>query len=452
MVSAADVKFYKSASSGLGGAISATQMQSGTKNTIFNNVSFADARDGEDFYRCFYIKNAGSETMEEFNFWLDSGSAGSDTTYRWGFDPSATAQTIPNDETEPTGIDWAFPSDEPETPNVGQFIVNATKAVWVWLHVDAGTTARLNDPSTFAFTFKIPSGGTGTPGSGGGGSGGNPPPTPTNYKIAFVGDEGCEDETDDVISMIQDQDYDYVVSVGDHAYASSSCWINRFNPLKSIMQSAYGNHEYDESGGIGPYKTFFGHNKTYYTFRFQNILFLILDTNIDLDDGSAQKTFIENALEQASTDSSIYWKIAVMHHPWFGSSSQHSYNEFDQVQEYHQLFVDNQVSFVITGHNHNFQRSNQVRYNSSNPTSPINVDTSSPFSRTAAGLIHVVSGTGGHDSEGNLYALSTNTSFQGYQNRTHNGVWEIVASNSGKTLTCSFVSIEGDKFDTFTIS
>jgi hypothetical protein len=66
-------------------------------------------------------------------------------------------------------------------------------------------------------------------------------------------------------------------------------------------------------------------------------------------------------------------------------------------------------------------------------------------------LIHVVTGTGGHDSGGSLYALGSQPSFQGYQNRTHNGIYEILASNNGKTLTCSFVDKDGtSKFDTIT--
>jgi hypothetical protein len=307
-------------------------------------------------------------------------------------------------------------------------------------------------PQTSAIVYENLFGGSGSSCGGSGGSGGNPPPTPTDYKIAFAGDWGCESATDDVISLIQDQDYDYVVGVGDNAYASSSCWTNRFSVLKPNFNSAYGNHEYEESGGITPYKTFFGHSLTYFTFQYQNIFFLVIDTNISLGSGSAQHNFITNELARVANDSTIKWKIAVMHHPWFGADSDHSYNDDNQVQAYHTLFVNNGVNFVVVGHNHNWQRTHQVAYNSSDPESPTVVDNTSPYSKTAAGLIHVVTGTGGHDSGSGLYALGSQPSFQAYQNRTHNGIWSIEASNNGNTLTCAFVSIDGDRFDEFTIS
>jgi hypothetical protein len=135
---------------------------------------------------------------------------------------------------------------------------------------------------------------------------------------------------------------------------------------------------------------------------------------------------------------------------WF--SSDHAYDEANAVEAFHQLFITNKVNIVCTGHNHNWQRTHQVSYNSSNPTSPTVVDNTSPYSRTAAGLIHVITGTGGHDSGGSLYSLGSQPSFQGYQNRTHNGVWEILASDNAQTFTCQFREINGDIFDTFTIS
>lgn len=367
-------------------------------------------------------------------------------------DLQLVAQTIADTYTAPVGIDWQEVGTAPEEPNVGKLSAGEAFPIWVWWHVDANASSRIDDPALWAFTFKIPSGGTGDPGSGGGGSGGNPTPTPTDYKIAFVGDEGCGSTTNSVISLMQSQNYDYIVSVGDHAYAGASCWTSAFTPLKSKMNSAYGNHEYSESGGITPYKTFFGHSLTYFTFQFQNIFFIVADTNISLSSGSAQHNFITNELARVASDSTITWKIAVMHNPWFGADSDHSYNDSNQIQAFHTLFQNNGVNFVVTGHNHNWQRTHQVSYNSGDPESPTVVDNTSPYSRTAVGLIHVVSGTGGHDSGSGLYALGSQPSYQAYQNRTHNGVWSIEASNNGNTLTCAFVEIGGDRFDEFTIS
>jgi len=293
------------------------------------------------------------------------------------------------------------------------------------------------------------------PGGGsGGGTGGNPPPPNTDYKIAVAGDWGCESATDSVLSLINSQGYDFVMGVGDNAYSSASCWTSRFKSLKDAgkFDSAYGNHEYEESGGIAPYKTFFGHNLTYFTHKFQNVLFIVIDSNINMDAGSAQHTFVENALTQAASDNTITWKVAVLHHPMFGASSQHSYDSGGSVEAFMALFQQNKVSFVCAGHNHNFQRSFQVSYNAGSPTNPTVVDNTSPYSRNAVGLIHVVSGGGGHDSGSSLYSLGSQPSFQAFQNRTHNGVWEMVASNNGQTLTCQFRDTNGDVYDTFVIT
>ena len=78
---------------------------------------------------------------------------------------------------------------------------------------------------------------------------------------------------------------------------------------------------------------------------------------------------------------------------------------------------------MFTGHNHNWQRTHKVSYNSGSPTNPTVVDSTPPFVNDDTGLIHVVTGTGGHDSGGSLYSLGSQPAFQGYQNRTHNGIF-----------------------------
>jgi hypothetical protein len=380
----------------------------------------------------------------------------------WNFD----AQIIPNLNTEPGSIAWRGAEAEPSNINFRKISAGGFFPIWLWYHVEPGAESILNDSEIFSFKFNIPAGGTGSSGGGdptgggGGSGGGGNPPSSTNYKIAICGDWGCESETDDVISLIQDRDYDMLAGIGDNAYSSSDCWISRFNKIKSIFKiSAYGNHEYSESGGTSPYKTFFGDNKTYYTFKFQNILFLVIDDN-DFEDsgapslsvGGTQHNFIKNALTASLDDNTIDWRIALIHHPWFGSQSKHPFNEGDQVQRLHKLFQDNKVQFVVTGHNHNWQRTKQVVYNSGDPKSPTVVQSAGPYTATKKGIIHVVSGTGGHDSGSGLYGLSSQPGFQAYQNRTHNGIWEIVASNNEQTLTCKFVDIDGSTFDSFVIT
>lgn len=326
---------------------------------------------------------------------------------------------------------------------------------WCWIRINDGDDVDLKfysireiDPNTL--TGGSVGGDTGGGSGTGGGGGGNPPPVNANWKMAVAGDWGCGSTTNAVINLCKK--YDFTLGVGDNAYAAASCWTSAFGVLKPKLNSAYGNHEYSESGGISPYKTFFGHSKTYFSFNFQNVHVIVLDSNINMDAGSAQNDFAVADLTAADANPDIDWIFATTHHPWFGSSSSHSYNNGNEVNAFHSLFQTHKVAFVFTGHNHNWQCSKQVAYNAGSPTNPTVFNGTPPFVKTASGLIHVVTGTGGHDSGGSLYSLGSQPSFQLYQNRTNNGIFEIVASENAQKLTCSFVNTDGNKFNPFVIT
>lgn len=352
---------------------------------------------------------------------------------------------------------WYQSGDKP-----GAFKLKAGLYVPIWVRVvcDPNPDAPdvKSDNGIFTINFDITATGTGSGGTGGtgGGTGGNPPPTSTDYKIAFAGDWGNTGDTSDVINMMKSQDYDLIVGVGDNAYddSSASKWCDKFNTFKSKMESAFGNHEWEEDGGISPYKNFFGYSKTYNSIRFQNCLILILDSNDDKSgvDLNAQRTWAKGELEKYKNDTKVVWRIAVMHHPWFGNGAKHEENEFDQVQKFHKLFTDYDVSFVYTGHDHHWIRSHQVSYNSGSPTSPNVVDSSSPYSRSGNGLMEIRTGTGGHDGPDDLYSLSDSASYFAYRNKNNNGVHELIASSGGNTLTGRFRNVDNQTSDTFTIT
>jgi len=287
--------------------------------------------------------------------------------------------------------------------------------------------------------------------TGGGGTGGNPPPPTATWRMAIAGDWGCGSVTKKVHDLAKQ--YDFILGVGDNAYSSAGCWTDTFSDVKSKMHSAFGNHEYEESGGIGPYKTFFGYDKTYFSFDFQNAHIIVIDSNINMDQGSAQHTFVENDLAAYDNNPNTDWLFATWHHPMFTADSNHSPNYKNSVQAFHKLLMDHKCALVFSGHNHNWQMTKQVAYNSGSPTNPTIVNATSPFTVTTQGLISVISGAGGHDSGSSLYDLNSNPGFNYYQNtHSHNGIFELVASNNGKTLTCSFVDTDGSKYNTIVIN
>ena len=432
---------------------------------MFVSLDAADRLTGKDQFLCCYLKNTAAERILNFYFWLSSTKPVNKTLVKWGLGSAGkngTEQAIATINQSPSGVTWRDVGVVSSTPLVTEFASNNTLPIWLWWHCDAVTSADTkwvveDDLASFNWKGNIDSTGTGSPGTppiddAGGGSGGNPPVTITNYKIAISGDWGCETETDDIVQLIRDQGYNYVVGVGDNAYASASCWVNRFTVLKPNFNSAYGNHEYSESGGTTPYKTFFGHSLTYFNFTYQNIRFIVMDTNLDIDNGSAQYAKVVQWLTEANQDGTIDWIFVIMHHPWWISSSQHPADEFDQIETYQQLFINHKVDFVCAGHNHNLQRTFQLGYNASNPVNaPTIVDNTSPYV-SGGGIIHVVSGAGGHDHPGTLYDLPSQPSHQAYQSNAYNGIWEVIASNNGKTLTCQFRDLDENVFDTFQIN
>jgi len=412
--------------------------------------------------------------MNDVFFWLSYRDLTNNTVWRFARDAAGrngTAQTIASITTAPTSVTWRELSEIPFEPMISTFDANDTYPLWIWRHITATAFSdeefsQKDDPCIFNYAFKIGVAGTPSPGEGpgtdpggggGGGSGGNPPPSTADFKIAFVGDEGCENATEDVIQLITDNGFDVLVSGGDHAYESASCWTNLFNPLKTSLGStnffsAYGNHEYEESGGINPYKTFFGDTLTYFKIKVENIGFVVMDTNIDIDQSSTQGGKVTQWLAEHNADSSVEWKIVVMHHPWWVDGSRNEANEFNQIQEWHSAFTTAGVDLVICAHNHNWQRTHQLTYNSGDPLHSPNIAAStSPYTQGAR-LIHVVTGGGGHDSGTGLYQLPSQPSFQAYQSRLYNGVWVIESSNSGQTLSCYFLNTDNTKFDEFVLN
>lgn len=416
-----------------------------------------------------YLKNTHStDTIKNFRLWLSSKTLNVKTHVKWAVDAAGkngTGATIANINTAPAGIStWTPVGVRPVAVTTSQLKPLETLPIWVWWNIEATAADYLyftveNDSAIFTFEFDVAGGvippdpveGGGGGGGTGGGGGGNPPPPNPDYKIAVVGDWGCETETQEVHDLIKAGQYDYVIGVGDNAYESASCWTTIFNDFKPNFRSGYGNHEYSESGGVSPYKTFFGDSLTYFKFTFQNICFIVMDTNIDIDSGSTQYNKIVQFLTEANADSVVDWIVVIMHHPWYVQGSDNPANEFSQVQTLHTLFVNNHVSFVLTGHNHNWQRTHQIAY-SGTVSAPTIVDSTTPYSASAAGLIHVVSGTGGHDAGTSLYSLPSAPSYQAYQSRLYNGIWEIQASNNGQTWTCQFRNTDDTVFDTFNIT
>lgn len=356
------------------------------------------------------------------------------------------AQQIASITTAPVGVTWLETDSMPEQPNVGDFAAGSYFPVWVWWHTEQDAESRKDDAAIWSFSFFILAGDTG-------GSGGNPIPTPTDdLIIGAVGDWGCKSMTDTIIELIQDQNCTLVLGLGDGSYddASATCWLTRMTPLKNKMESCFGNHDVDKSSKKNDILAYFGYNKTYFSVINENVYVLVMDTESSFGSGSAQYTFITADLQAASNNAAVKWKIAIMHRPWVGAESEHEYNVGNIMNTYLPLFDTHQVDLILVGHNHNMQRT--YPFKSAGGSSTTKTDsTTGPYTK-GIGRIHVVCGTGGHDSGNNLYSLGAQPSLNAYQNDQDNGILLITFTNSGNTMTCSLINTSGDPLDSWTMN
>ena len=143
----------------------------------------------------------------------------------------------------------------------------------------------------------------------------------SDFSIAAVGDWGCNSNTQKTISSILKINPGLVIGLGDNSYQSTgSCWLNMIKPFNTKMRTSFGNHDATPEL-VNEYLTYFKLPKTYYSFDFENIHFITIDTNMPLDANSPQFNFVKNDLEKASSNMSIAWIIPFFHIPAYTTPS-----------------------------------------------------------------------------------------------------------------------------------
>ncbi len=109
-------------------------------------------------------------------------------------------------------------------------------------------------------------------------------------KIVAAGDFGCRVVAQDNIKEIEQQKPDIFLAIGDLSYEPSmDCWYTMTKSLDSKIKIAIGNHEDEEEkakGGSTELKDsllkHYNLEKSYYSFNYGNVHFLVLDTQLEL--------------------------------------------------------------------------------------------------------------------------------------------------------------------------
>lgn len=181
-----------------------------------------------------------------------------------------------------------------------------------------------------------------------------------SFKFAVLGDFGTGDRTQYELAQQMTAlhgrfKYGIVVLVGDNLYGSErpQDFKKKFeDPYKPLLDAgvkfyaSLGNHDAREQRY---YKLFNMDGKLYYTFSPQaDVRFFILETTYPEPE---QIKWLEKELQASGSN----WKIPVFHHPLYSSGERHgSDTKLRQVLE--PLFVKYNVSVVLTGHDHFYER------------------------------------------------------------------------------------------------
>jgi len=283
-------------------------------------------------------------------------------------------------------------------------------------------------------------------------------PNVDDFNFAAVGDWGCNNNTRNTVNNIISKDPERVLGLGDYSYdLTADCWFDIIDPIKEKTRIVIGNHEhtiYEGSHGVNgsyyspsllnQYMSEFGLTKQFYSFNYHNVHFLALSTELPLGIGPEQYEFVENDLIASSSNSSIDWTIAYFHYPMYPASDRIADPKMFR-ELYHPLFDKYGVDLVLQGHDHNYQRSFPLQFDSSNPSFPNMTSIAKSDYVNPDGEIFVIIGTGGESLyeflPSPLYVVQT----QAF------GFLNVDFVNKGLTMRASFHANDGTTKDSFVI-
>lgn len=180
------------------------------------------------------------------------------------------------------------------------------------------------------------------------------PSTPS--PVAVIGDfgSGTADERA-VADLVRRSGARAVVTTGDNVYDSSDYdrlvgdYYGRWTNGEDLLPAA-GNHDHEE--GIAAFDRYFSYlgGRHVYSAGRQGMRFFFLDSTVALESEQArarQKEWLRHALLR----SPARWKVVVLHHPPFSSSSVHG-----STPELRWPFGAWGADLVLSGHDHSYER------------------------------------------------------------------------------------------------
>jgi hypothetical protein len=183
-----------------------------------------------------------------------------------------------------------------------------------------------------------------------------------SFKFGVLGDFGTGDrdqyEMGAQMAVLQQRfKYETVVLTGDNLYGSErpQDFRRKFEqPYKALLDrgvkfyASLGNHDQREQRY---YKLFNMGGRLYYTFRpAADVRFIALETSYPEPE---QIAWLEKELKNSDSK----WKIVFFHHPLYSSGGRHG-SDLRLRAVLEPLFVQHNVSVVLQGHDHFYERTN----------------------------------------------------------------------------------------------
>ncbi len=261
-----------------------------------------------------------------------------------------------------------------------------------------------------------------------------------------VGDTDCNSKGKKTIKNIEELDPELAIGLGDYSYGGSvGCWLKMVKPISDKLEITMGNHDAESSKKLKDLMKYFGLEKQYYSFNFENIHFISLSTEVPYDDDSEQYEFATSDLEKYSNDPNIDWIIAFFHRQSYGSGSSPE-NEEKFTETYHPLFNEFGVNLALQGHQHIYERMYPLSLNEEEDDEPYITDDSSNDYKNIEGTVFVTVGTGGSFPTG----LGSTSDFTA-ERFIEYGVLNVDIVNNGNTLKGTFYGNDGEIYDEFSI-
>lgn len=257
--------------------------------------------------------------------------------------------------------------------------------------------------------------------------------TESHAVFAAVGDTGTGGRNQmavarQMVEVYASNPYGLVVHVGDVSYYGSildrwnDVWIEPYRPLHDAgvrFEVALGNHELEEEPSEEARQWLeerlekFGLPRTYRVVPYGPVDFFFLDSSTPLIRGEGAEAQLE-WLDTALTESTARWKVAVLHHAPYSSSTKRG-SQLDVRAALEPLFVAHEVDLVLCGHDHTYER-----------TTP------------QQGVTYIVTGAGAKLSE------VGSSDFTAYSARV---LEFLLVEVDGDTMTISAIDTTGTVFD-----